>query len=170
MARQPSRSTSAKKARQGVRGTSAKQSRATGTGSGTKSRSRAKRAARPRARSRWSTGSRIASLTAGRFRHGTAGASTPEAENQPPGDLAEILPSQIEEVEAISIRARREAQSMVGEELPGGTVAVPENDRVDEFAEAFGVERALGSPLRTSGEILDRRDRRRGGRKPPPTL
>jgi hypothetical protein len=82
----------------------------------------------------------------------------------------EIPISTFEEVESVTDRARRDAQSMVGEELPGGTVAVPDNDRVDEFAAALGVERTLNAPVRTSTEILEGRDRRRGGRKPPPTL
>jgi hypothetical protein len=69
-----------------------------------------------------------------------------------------------------SEHALRDAQSMVGDELPGGTVAVPEQDSVDKFAGALGVERSPDAPLRGSAEILDRRDRRRGGRKPSPSL
>lgn len=76
MVRQISRNISAKNDRRGPRGTSAKQSGVTGMGShGPKSRSRPKRDPGARATHRWSTGSRIASVTAGRFRHGTAGAS-----------------------------------------------------------------------------------------------
>jgi hypothetical protein len=74
------------------------------------------------------------------------------------------------EAETLAIRAMRDAQSMVGEELPGGTVAMPENNGLDDIAGALGVERAPDAPVRTSGEILDGRDRRRGGRRPPPTL
>lgn len=75
MVRQPSRSISTKKDRRGPRGTSAKQSGVTGTGSRGTSRSRPKRDAGSRATHRWSTGSRIASLTAGRFQNGPASAS-----------------------------------------------------------------------------------------------
>jgi hypothetical protein len=74
------------------------------------------------------------------------------------------------ETETLPGRAIRDAQSMVGDELPGGSVAIPENNDVDDFAGALGVERAPDAPLRTSAEILDGRDRRRGGRRPPPTL
>ena len=74
------------------------------------------------------------------------------------------------EAETPKSRARCDAQSMVGDELPGGTVAMPENNGVDDFAGALGVERAPDAPVRTSAEILDGRDRRRGGRRPPPTL
>src|SRR5262249_24849893 len=76
----------------------------------------------------------------------------------------------LEELESESDLARRDAESMVGDQLPGGTVAMPEQDRVDEFAGALGVERSPDAPLRGSAEILDRRDRPRGGRKPSPTL
>jgi uncharacterized protein DUF6335 len=79
-----------------------------------------------------------------------------------------LVPSDIEE--STAVRAKRTAESMVGDELPGGTVAVPDNDRVDEWASAFGVERSPGSPVRTSGEILDSRDGRRPGRRPLPKL
>jgi hypothetical protein len=58
----------------------------------TKSQTAVKRTANIRTKGQRFTGSRKADVTAGRFRHGTAGASTPEAEKQPA---------------AISIRARR---------------------------------------------------------------
>ena len=91
------------------------------------------------------------------------------------GEVAVLLvgtipTASLEDLESESELARRDAESMVGEELPGGTVAVPEQDSVDEFAGALGVERSPDAPLRGSAEILDRRDRRRGGRKPSPTL
>jgi Family of unknown function (DUF6335) len=84
--------------------------------------------------------------------------------------IGSVPAAALEEPESESEGALRDAQSMVGEELPGGTVAVPEQDRVDEFAGALGVERSPDAPLRGSAEILDRRDRRRGGRKPSPSL
>ena len=59
---------------------------------------------------------------------------------------------------------------MAGDEAPGGTVETPDNDRVDDWAGAYGVERSPDSPVRSSSEILDERDRRRGGRRPSPTL
>ena len=49
----------------------------------------------------------------------------------------------------------------VGEEAPGGSVATPDQDRVDELGNALGVPRAPDEEVRTSGEILDERDRRR---------
>ena len=62
--------------------------------------------------------------------------------------------------------AKKQADEMVGDEEPGGTVEVPDHDSVDEWASALGVERSPDSPVRGSAEILDERDRRRGGPDP----
>jgi len=48
-----------------------------------------------------------------------------------------------------------------GEESVDGTVATPDQDIVDEIARALGVEQDVGTPLRTSDEILRARDRLR---------
>jgi Family of unknown function (DUF6335) len=50
----------------------------------------------------------------------------------------------------------------VGEEAPGGTVATPDQDVVDDLGKAFGVPRAPDEPFRPSAETLDARDRARG--------
>ena len=91
--------------------------------------------------------------------------------NNPPAVIVEPISeiedrSDLDAVESATDHAKRDAESMVGDELPGGTVAVPDNDRVDDWANALGVERSPDSPVRTSGEILDARDRRRPGRHP----
>jgi hypothetical protein len=49
----------------------------------------------------------------------------------------------------------------VGEEAVGGTVATPDQNVVDELGSALGVPRAPDEEVRTSGEILERRDRYR---------
>jgi hypothetical protein len=49
----------------------------------------------------------------------------------------------------------------VGEEAVGGTVATPDQNVVDELGAALGVPRAPDEEVRTSGEILERRDRYR---------
>lgn len=49
----------------------------------------------------------------------------------------------------------------VGEEAPGGTVATPDRDVVDDLGEALGVPRAPDEEFRTSTEILEGRDRYR---------
>lgn len=49
----------------------------------------------------------------------------------------------------------------VGEEAVGGTVATPDQDRVDEIGRALGVERSSTAPVVTSDEVLRDRDQRR---------
>jgi hypothetical protein len=49
----------------------------------------------------------------------------------------------------------------VGEEAPGGTVATPDQNVVDDIGDALGVPRAPDEEFRTSQEILDGRDRYR---------
>jgi hypothetical protein len=48
-----------------------------------------------------------------------------------------------------------------GEEAVGGSIATPDQDVVDEIGRALGVEQADEAELRTSGEILQDRDRLR---------
>ncbi len=47
-----------------------------------------------------------------------------------------------------------------GEEAVGGSVSTPDQDRVDEIGHALGVEQPSAAPLRSSGEMLEERDRR----------
>jgi hypothetical protein len=54
-----------------------------------------------------------------------------------------------------------ERAATVGEEAPGGTVATPDQDIVDDLGDAWGVGRAPDEELRTSQEILEGRDRYR---------
>ena len=49
----------------------------------------------------------------------------------------------------------------VGEEAPGGTVATPDQDVVDDIGDALGVPRAPDEEFRPSSEILEGRDRYR---------
>ena len=46
-----------------------------------------------------------------------------------------------------------------GEEAVGGSVAMPDQDVVDELGKALGVEQAADEEVRTSEEILRKRDR-----------
>jgi hypothetical protein len=66
--------------------------------------------------------------------------------------------------------AKRAADAMVGDEEPGGTVSTPDHDLVDQWAGALGVERSPDSPVRSSAEVLEGRDRRREGRRPAPKV
>jgi hypothetical protein len=49
----------------------------------------------------------------------------------------------------------------IGEEAPGGTVATPDQDVVDDLGRALGVPRAPDEAFRPSSEILEARDRHR---------
>lgn len=56
---------------------------------------------------------------------------------------------------------------LVGEEAPGGSVATPDQDRVDEIGSALGVPRSPDEEVRASSEILDERDRHRWEQEQP---
>jgi len=49
----------------------------------------------------------------------------------------------------------------VGEEAPGGTVATPDQNVVDDLGDALGVPRGPDEEFRPSAEILEDRDRDR---------
>jgi hypothetical protein len=51
-------------------------------------------------------------------------------------------------------------QANVGDETAGGTAATPDQDRVDEFGEAYGISYEDDEPLQT-GDKLTERDRQR---------
>ena len=53
------------------------------------------------------------------------------------------------------------ANATVGDEAPGGSVSSPDQDRVDDFGRALGVQEADSGELRTTGELLDERDKKR---------
>jgi hypothetical protein len=65
------------------------------------------------------------------------------------------------DTEVTLVQPREAAPDMSGEEAPGGSVAVPDNDRVGDLAAALGVERSLDSPVRASADMLEARDSRR---------
>jgi hypothetical protein len=56
----------------------------------------------------------------------------------------------------------------VGEEAAGGSVATPDQDRVDEIGRALGVPQGPDAEVRTSAEILEGRDRNRWEQEPSP--
>ena len=49
----------------------------------------------------------------------------------------------------------------VGDEAPGGDMTTPDQDGIDEVGRAFGLSEAGEGELRSSAEILTRRDRHR---------
>jgi hypothetical protein len=59
------------------------------------------------------------------------------------------------------------ANEYVGEELPGGSTPTPDQSNVDEIGRAYGLQDEDSGALRTSSEVLARRDRRRFELTPP---
>jgi hypothetical protein len=55
----------------------------------------------------------------------------------------------------------------VGDDLPGGSTPTPDQNRVDDIGRAYGVQDEDAGALRTSHELLARRDRRRAELDPP---
>jgi hypothetical protein len=59
------------------------------------------------------------------------------------------------------------ANEYVGEDLPGGSSPTPDQSNVDEIGRAYGLQDEDNGTLRTSREVLARRDRRRSELRPP---
>jgi hypothetical protein len=59
------------------------------------------------------------------------------------------------------------ANEYVGENIPGGSTPTPDQNEVDEIGRAYGLQDEDNGSLRTSGEVLARRDRRRFELRPP---
>jgi hypothetical protein len=59
------------------------------------------------------------------------------------------------------------ANEYVGEDLPGGSTPTPDQCNVDDIGRAYGLQDEDSGSLRTSSEVLARRDRRRPELKPP---
>ncbi len=51
----------------------------------------------------------------------------------------------------------------VGEETPGGSTPTPDQGNVDDIGRAYGVQDEDSGELRTSTEVMERRDQRRLG-------
>jgi uncharacterized protein DUF6335 len=51
----------------------------------------------------------------------------------------------------------------VGDESPGATTPTPDQNLIDETGRAYGIDHAQSGALRTSSELLDRRDEARSG-------
>ncbi len=52
--------------------------------------------------------------------------------------------------------------AFVGDETPGGDNPTPDQNQVDDMGRAMGVQEEDSGSLRSSSEILDRRDKHRG--------
>jgi hypothetical protein len=65
------------------------------------------------------------------------------------------------ELTAGDVDARWQEAEDSGAETPGGHIATPDQDNVDEIGRAVGMEFQDNQELRTPEEILSKRDRRR---------
>jgi hypothetical protein len=59
------------------------------------------------------------------------------------------------------------ANEYVGEDIPGGSTPTPDQNEVDEIGRAYGLQDEDNGSLRTSTEVLTKRDRRRSELRPP---
>jgi hypothetical protein len=59
------------------------------------------------------------------------------------------------------------ANEYVGEDLPGGSTPTPDQSNVDDIGRVYGLQDEDNGTLRTSSEVLARRDRRRSELRPP---
>ena len=59
------------------------------------------------------------------------------------------------------------ANEYVGEETPGGSAPTPDQNGVDEIGRAYGLQEEDTGALRSSAEVLARRDHRRSELIPP---
>jgi hypothetical protein len=59
------------------------------------------------------------------------------------------------------------ANEYVGEDLPGGSTPTPDQSNVDDIGRVYGLQDEDNGSLRTSTEVLARRDRRRPELRPP---
>ena len=59
------------------------------------------------------------------------------------------------------------ANEYVGEDIPGGSTPTPDQNEVDEIGRAYGLQDEDNGSLRTSSEVLARRDRKRTELQPP---
>jgi hypothetical protein len=59
------------------------------------------------------------------------------------------------------------ANEYVGEDIPGGSTPTPDQNEVDEIGRAYGLQDEDNGSLRTSTEVLEKRDRHRSELRPP---
>ena len=92
-----------------------------------------------------------------------------ELQGPPPATLLqppETPPPAAAELTGGDVDADWQRAADVGEEAVGGSVATPDQDRVDAIGEALGVPRAPDDEVRTSAEILEGRDEHRWEQEP----
>jgi hypothetical protein len=86
-----------------------------------------------------------------------------------PGGLRrrEAIPHEDERIRAGDPDDDSLANEYVGEDLPGGSTPTPDQCNVDDIGRAYGLQDEDNGSLRTSSEVLTRRDHRRPELSPP---
>jgi hypothetical protein len=79
----------------------------------------------------------------------------------------EAIPHEDERIRAGDPDDDSLANEYVGEDLPGGSTPTPDQSNVDDIGRAYGLQDEDNGMLRTSSEVLTRRDRRRPELSPP---
>jgi hypothetical protein len=110
-------------------------------------------------------GQRIAERSARR------GVPEEELQGPPVPEVLPLVPSEPEEPREArltggDVDADWQRAADVGEEAVGGSVATPDQDRVDDIGRALGVPQGPDAEVRTSAEILEGRDRNRWEQEP----
>jgi hypothetical protein len=81
--------------------------------------------------------------------------------------FAEAIPHEDETILAGDPDDDSLANEYVGEDLPGGSTPTPDQSNVDDIGRVYGLQDEDNGSLRTSSEVLARRDRRRPELRPP---
>jgi hypothetical protein len=79
------------------------------------------------------------------------------------GSDEEEIPGESEKIRAGDPDDATLGNEYVGEETPGGSTPTPDQSNVDDIGRAYGVQEEDSGELRTSSEILERRDHRLKG-------
>jgi hypothetical protein len=85
----------------------------------------------------------------------------------PLGRSREEIPNEDDRICVGDPDDRALANEYVGEETPGGSSPTPDQNGVDDIGRAYGLQEEDSGALRSSFEVLDRRDRRRFELQPP---
>ena len=85
----------------------------------------------------------------------------PNAISRRPADDA--IPGEGERIRAGDPDDEALRNEYVGEETPGGSTPTPDQGNVDDIGRAYGVQDEDSGELRTSTEVMERRDQRRRG-------
>jgi len=83
------------------------------------------------------------------------------------GRRREVIPHEDETIRVGDPDDDSLANEYVGEDLPGGSTPTPDQSNVDEIGRAYGLQDEDNGSLRTSREVLERRDRHRSELQPP---